>query len=288
MLYLYFLIILSGIVMAVSSLIEKRVLKSEHATAYTATFSIVTAIMALIFIPFTNFRISLVDLGLVYAVSFFSTVTYILTARVYKHGNISIASPLFSSVPQLLIVVFAFILLGERLSAIQYVSIVIIVAAVYMMMFRSGSKQSGFTNKKYIYYLVLDMVLMAVAGILMKYTLYTVQPFTYLVLAEFFIAANMTVYMSIRYGGVHEIGQNLSRYKAPIIAISALTIAYRAMYYFALAGTYVSLASPLRNGADVLITVVGGGLLFGESSMKRKLALSVVMLAAIYFLVVGY
>ena len=285
MLYLYFLIILSGIVMAVSSLIEKRVLKSEHATAYTATFSIVTAIMALIFIPFTNFRISLVDLGLVYAVSFFSTVTYILTARVYKHGNISIASPLFSSVPQLLIVVFAFILLGERLSAIQYVSIVIIVAAVYMMMFRSGSKQSGFTNKKYIYYLVLDMVLMAVVGILMKYTLYTVQPFTYLVLAEFFIAANMTVYMSIRYGGVHEIGQNLSRYKAPIIAISALTIAYRAMYYFALAGTYVSLASPLRNGADVLITVVGGGLLFGESSMKRKLALSVVMLAAIYLLV---
>ncbi|MCL4388354.1 MAG: DMT family transporter [Candidatus Marsarchaeota archaeon] len=285
MLYLYYLIILSGIVMAVSSLIEKRILKSEHATAYTAAFSLVTAIMALVFIPFTNFRISLVDLGLVYAVSFFSTITYILTARVYKHGNISIASPLFSSVPQLLIVIFAFILLGERLSTIQYISIGIIVAAVYLMMFRSGSKQGGFTDKKYIYYLVLDMALMAVAGVLMKYTLYTVQPFTYLVLAEFFIAANMTVYMSIRYGGVREIGQNLSRYKVPILAISALTIAYRATYYFALAGTYVSLASPLRNGADVLITVVGGGLLFGESSMGKKLALSAVMLAAIYLLV---
>ncbi|MCL5122487.1 MAG: DMT family transporter [Candidatus Marsarchaeota archaeon] len=285
MLYLYFLIILSGVVMAVSSLIEKRVLKSEHATAYTASFSLVTAVMALVFIPFTNFKISLVDVGLIYAVSFFSTITYVLTARVYKHGNISIASPLFSSVPQLLIVIFAFILLGEQLTIIQYASIVIIVAAVYMMMFRSGSKRSGFADKKYIYYLILDMVLMAVAGILMKYTLYTVQPLTYLVLAEFFIAANMMVYISIRYGGVKEIAQNLSRYKIPIIAISALTVAYRATYYFALAGTFVSVASPLRNGADVLITVVGGGLLFGESAMKRKLALSVVMIVAIYFLV---
>ncbi len=285
MLYLYFLIILSGVVMAVSSLIEKRVLKSEHATAYTASFSLVTAVMALVFIPFTNFKISLVDVGLIYAVSFFSTITYVLTARVYKHGNISIASPLFSSVPQLLIVIFAFILLGEQLTIIQYASIAIIVAAVYMMMFRSGSKRSGFADKKYIYYLILDMVLMAVAGILMKYTLYTVQPLTYLVLAEFFIAANMMVYISIRYGGVKEIAQNLSRYKIPIIAISALTVAYRATYYFALAGTFVSVASPLRNGADVLITVVGGGLLFGESAMKRKLALSVVMIVAIYFLV---
>ena len=48
------------------------------------------------------------------------------------------------------------------------------------------------------------------------------------------------------------------------------------------------MAVTMENVADVLITVVGGGLLFGESSMKRKLALSVVMLAAIYFLVVGY
>ena len=130
-----------------------------------------------------------------------------------------------------------------------------------------------------------DVVLRAVAAILMKYTLYSVQPFTYLIIAEFMIAANMSVYISIRYGGPREIVRNVSKFWAPLFLISALTLLYRATYYFALESTYVSLASQLRNGADVLVAVAGGGFMFGEKSVKRKLVLSIIIIAAIYLLV---
>ena len=285
MLYVYLLILVSGVVMGLTSLVEKHALINEHATAYSASFSVITALMALIFLPFTDMRISIVDVGLIYLISLLSTLTYILTARVYKHGNISIASPLFSSVPQLLIVVLAFIFLSEKLTLIKYASIAVIVIAVYALVFRTNTGGKMVGRSKYTYTLAADVLLMAVAGILMKYTLYKVPPLTYLIIAGFFIAVNMSVYITIRYGGAREVLHNISVYWAPIVLISGLTLLYRAAYYFALAETYVSLASPLRNGADVLIAVIGGGMMFGEKTIKRKLILSAIILIAIYFLV---
>ncbi|MEM3841160.1 MAG: EamA family transporter [Candidatus Micrarchaeaceae archaeon] len=286
MLYLYLLILLSGAIMGFSSLVEKKALIEEHATAFSASFSIITALLSLIFLPFTSMKVSAIDLGLIYLVSLISTITYILTARVYKHSNISIASPLFSSVPQLLIVIFAFVFLSEKLTLVRYFSIAVIILSVYIIMFRTKSKKSAFKSLKYVYIMFVDLVLMAASAILMKYTLFSVPPFTYLIIAEFFIAANMLAYISIRYGGPKEVVNNISKFWAPIFLVSGLTIIYRATYYFALVNTFVSIASPLRNGVEVLIAVSGGGFMFGEKSIGIKLIFSAIIIIAIYFLVV--
>jgi drug/metabolite transporter (DMT)-like permease len=283
----YYLVLISAALMGFSSVLEKYMLKDEHASAYSASFSIIIALMALVFVPFADFDISIYAVALVFLISVVSTVSYILTARVYKHGNISVSSPILSSLPQLLIVVFAFMFLSERLSFVQYMSIAVMIIAAYLLLFKANSrKRAAFDKKKYVYELAVVIALMAIGGVLLKYLLFYITPYTYIVLVEAFMALDMTVYMQLRYGGVKEIAHNMRIYRKPLLAIAVITMAYRITYYVAVSTTYVSLASPLRNTLSVVITVLLGGMLFREGNIARKLALAAVMLAAVYFLIV--
>ncbi len=283
----YYLVLISAALMGFSSVLEKYMLKDEHASAYSASFSIITALMALVFVPFADFNISLYAVALVFLISVVSTVSYILTARVYKHGNISVSSPILSSLPQLLIVVFAFMFLSERLSFVQYMSIAVMIIAAYLLLFKANSrKRAAFDKKKYVYELVVVIALMAIGGVLLKYLLFYITPYTYIVLVEAFMALDMTVYMQLRYGGVKEIAHNMRIYRKPLLAIAVITMTYRITYYVAVSTTYVSLASPLRNTLSVVVTVLLGGMLFKEGNIARKLALAAVMLTAVYFLIV--
>lgn len=283
----YYLVLISAALMGFSSVLEKYMLKDEHASAYSASFSIIIALMALVFVPLADFNISPYAVALVFLISVVSTISYILTARVYKHGNISVSSPILSSLPQLLIVVFAFMFLSERLSFVQYMSIAVMIIAAYLLLFKANSrKKAAFEGKKYVYELVVVIALMAIGGVLLKYLLFYMNPYTYMVLVEAFMALDMTVYMQLHYGGVKEIAHNMRKYRKPLLAIAVITMAYRITYYVAVSTTYVSLASPLRNTLSVVITVFLGGMLFKEGNIARKLALAAVMLAAVYFLIV--
>ncbi len=283
----YYLVLISAALMGFSSVLEKYMLKDEHASAYSASFSIIIALMALVFVPFADFNISPYAVALVFLISVVSTISYILTARVYKHGNISVSSPILSSLPQLLIVVFAFMFLSERLSFVQYMSIAVMIIAAYLLLFKANSrKKAAFEGKKYVYELVVVIALMAIGGVLLKYLLFYMNPYTYMVLVEAFMALDMIVYMQLHYGGVKEIAHNMRKYRKPLLAIAVITMAYRITYYVAVSTTYVSLASPLRNTLSVVITVLLGGMLFKEGNIARKLALAAVMLAAVYFLIV--
>ncbi|MGC8537692.1 MAG: EamA family transporter [Candidatus Micrarchaeia archaeon] len=283
----YYLVLVSAALMGFSSVLEKYMLKDEHASAYSASFSIIIALMALVFVPFANFNISLYAVALVFLISVISTISYILTARVYKHGDISVSSPILSSLPQLFVVVFAFMFLSERLSFVQYMSIAVMIVAAYLLLFKANSKRrSAFEGRKYIYELAIVVVLMAIGGVLLKYLLFYITPYTYIVLVEAFMALNMAVYMQLHYGGVKEIAHNMRKYRKPLLVIAIITMAYRITYYVAVSTAYVSLASPLRNTLTVVIAVLGGGLLFKEGNIVRKLALAAVMLAAVYFLIV--
>ena len=282
----YYFVLISAALMGFSSVLEKYLLKEEHASAYSASFSIIIALMALVFVPFADFNISLYAMALVFLISVTSTISYILTARVYKHGNISVSSPILSSLPQLLIVVFAFMFLSERLSFVQYMSIAVMIIAAYLLLFKANSrKRTAFDGKRYIYELVMVVALMAIGGVLLKYLLFYMTPYTYIVLVEAFIALDMTVYMQLRYGGVKEIAHNMRKHWMPLLAIAVIAMAYRITYYLAVSTTYVSLTSPLRNTLSVVITVLAGGLLFKEGNIARKLALAAVMVTAVYFLI---
>lgn len=282
----YYLVFIAAVLYAISTLIEKSTLAVEHASAYCASFCMIAAFFSLLLLPFANFNISVYAIGLIFIAASVNVVIYLLTARVYKHSNVTVSSPVLSSVPQFFVVIFALVFLGEQLDPIKYISIAVMLIAVYFMMFKTSPKRkSPFERNIYIYFLLGTAMLTAIFNILLKYVLVSVSSVTYLILLQCIMAIEMMIYMQLHYGGVKEVVKNTRKFSLPIVAAAAFTTAYRLFYYSAVSSTFIALASPLLNTFTAILIVLVGVIVFKEGSMKKKLLLSAIMLIAVFFLV---
>lgn len=283
-----YLIIVSALTIGIAAIIEKQTLKREYATAYSTAFAFLIAILSVVFIPFAKFNLSALSVILIYIFSLISTITYLVTARILRHSSISASSPILSVLPTVFIVIMAFFLLGEKLTLLQYVSIVVLVAASYATFFilpQNGKKLEKKERNKYLYILVITSVLMGISSIINKYALNTVDPFTFIIVAELFIAANFIILITVRYKGVKEMLASLRHHKVPIAAIAILTTVSRITYYIALSTSAVALAQPLNNAVYIVITVLAGCIIFNEGSIRRKLMLSAIILIFAFLLI---
>jgi len=283
-----YLILISAITVGIAAVIEKQTLKKEYATAYSTAFAFLIAILSIVFIPFAKFDLSALSVMLIYAFSLLSTITYLVTARILRHSSISASSPILSVLPTVFIVIMAFFLLGETLTILQYVSIFVLIVASYAIFFilpQNGKKLGKKERNKYLYILVITSVLMGISSIINKYALNSVNPFTFIILAEFFIAVNFIIIITIRYKGVSEMLASLEHHKLPIAAIAILTTISRITYYIALSTSAVALAQPLLNAIYIVITVSAGIIVFSEGSIGKKLLLCVIILIFAFILV---
>ncbi|MDE1868627.1 MAG: DMT family transporter [Candidatus Micrarchaeota archaeon] len=288
MLAWYYITIIAAVLMGAATIIEKYALKREHATAYTAAFTVLSAVAALPLIPFSNLNLPLSAWGLVYLISVLATIGYLLMAKVYRHGNISIASAITSSVPSLFVVLMGFAFLGEVLSPEQYMSIMVLVFAGYIFLarFNNGQADAKGHGIKFIDKLLGASFVIALGYILVKYLFNGgISPITYVLLSQLFVALNMLVYMVLKFGGLKEISSHIKANSKPLAAIAILTVAYRVPLYSSISLIQTSLAVPLLNGVFIIVTVMVGGLLFREGNIWKKILISAVLLAASYFLI---
>lgn len=149
----FFLVIVSSILMGLATLVEKTSLKIEHATQFSAALTPLVTLLSLVFIPWANFQLTAQQWIIMILLNVFNAYTFLLSMRIFKHGELSIASPLFSSLPTLLTVLFAFFFLGEVLSIWQYAIIVGMIITTYFLLFAKGRHAGviGFDGKKYLY-----------------------------------------------------------------------------------------------------------------------------------------
>jgi drug/metabolite transporter (DMT)-like permease len=285
----YYLILGSSLLVGIASIVEKYALKKQFATAYSTSFSFIIALISIIFLPFAKFNLTALSLVLIYIFSLIATFTYLIAARVLRHSQVSASSPMLRVLPSAFVVLLAIPILSENLTPLQYLSVAVIIIASYLMFFgRPGTMElfKGKEKKKYIYLLVGNAILIAIGSIINKYVLYTVDPYTFLILTEVFIAINFIIIISVRYNGVKEMFTEVKNYKYPILAIAILTTASRIMYYLALLVTPITTAQPLSNVVSVIVIVLVGGIIFKEGSIKKKLALSVIIMAAAVLLII--
>lgn len=288
MLQWYYLVIIAAVASGAAAIIEKQTLKKEFATAYSTSFAFLIAIISIIFLPFAKFNLTALTLGLIYVFSLIATITYLVTARILRHSAISTSSPTISVLPTAFVVLLAFAFLGEKLSIIQYISIGVIVLTAYAMFFKlpQGKKAlKGLEKRKYLYVLFINALFLAVASIISKYVLYTVDPFTFLILTELFIAINFIIVITFRYKGVKEMMASLRHHKVPVAAIAVLTTVSRIAYYIALSSSKVSLVQPLNNAIYVIIAVFVGGVIFSEGRLKEKAILTLIMVICVFILI---
>lgn len=281
----YYLVLISSVLMGVENVISKNSLKQEYATEFSAALTLLVALLSLIFIPFASFGLTMWQLLVLIIWSALNAYTFLLSARVFRHGELSVASPAFSSLPSLFTVLLAFFFLSEHLEAIQYAGIAGILAASYLLFFWVPKKsRPAFENKKYPYMILWYSFLFAITIVINKYVLYAMNPFTFLILSSIFMSIFFAIFISVKYTGITEIIKAVKKYPVPLVSNAILTLGYRITYYIALVVVPVSLAQPLRNVVYVIITVFLGCLIFREEGLERKLALSLVILFFAYLL----
>jgi len=284
----YYLVIISAVLMALATIVEKRALKVEHATQFSAAFSLIIALVSLIFIPLANFTISPFQWLLLIVGSLISAATYLIQARVFKHGSLSIATPASGALPIVFVAFLAYIFLGERLDLVQYLSLAGIVAGTYLILFRKMSKDGhDFDGNKYRYMIILNGILSAAGFVIGKYQLLSVDVLAYLVITQILIAIEFVIYISLKYNGLKEIENTIRTYRSPLIMTVALTLGYRIAFFYALSSplALISAASPLRNAVFVIITVLAGGMMFKEEGLLKKIAISIALLIFSFILI---
>ncbi|MDE1828421.1 MAG: EamA family transporter [Candidatus Micrarchaeota archaeon] len=286
----YYLVLISSVLMAAATILEKRTLKSEHATQYSAAFSWIIAIVSLVFLPLANIsQISPLQWLLLVVGSVLTSASYLISARVFKHGSLSVATPVSSSLPLFFIVLFAYTYLSERLSLIQYGAIAGLIVATYILLFNrpKSGKKKDFESTKYKYFLVISAILTAVTTIIGRYQLLDIGVFSFLVIMQILMAFEFAIFITLKYNGIREIAQTAITYRYTLIAIVLLTIAYRLTYYnvLSLPLVSVSIASTVRNSLFVVITVFFAGSMFKEQGIKRKMLLGIIMVLLSYVLI---
>jgi transporter family protein len=291
----YYLILISSVCMGVAAVIEKNSLKQEHATAFSASVTPLIALLSLVFlplVPIADFRLTMWQLLLLFITSALNAYTFLLSMRVFKHGEISTTSPPLSSLPIVLVVILAFLFLGERLSGLQYVSIAGIVIVTYFLLFRTAKrkmKKQAFDRAKYNRMILINVSITAAVNILTKYLLdipNQVNPYVFLILSGMFMSVCFAIFISVRYKGIKEIIDTVRRYRVTLGINALLSLGNRVTYYLALVLAPVSLAQPLLNTFYLMITIIIGGFIFHEEDLKRKIVLGAVMLFFVYLLTI--
>ncbi len=282
----YGLVLISSVLMGLATIIEKTSLKVEHATAFSSALNPIVAILSLVFIPWASFQITFVQLLILIFLSVINAYSFLLAARVFKHGELSIASPTFSTLPTLFTVLLGLLFLGELLTLFQYFMILGIVFTTYFLLFRKPKtrQRPSFDDNKYKHMLVFYAFVSAVGNIIGKYLLVSMNPYTFLILSGIFMSIVFALLISIRYGGIAEIVESIKKYKVPLAANAVLTLGYRVTFFVALATAPISLAQPLRNTLYVIITVAFAGMFFKEKDIPKRLLLSFVLLIFVYLL----
>ncbi len=285
MLTWYYFVIIGAVFNAFALVIEKLLLKTEHALAFSASYALMLAILSLVFIPFANFSLTLYQWGVLFIYSVTLALAYWMAARLFRHGSISSGAPLYNILPTVVTVVLAFIFLGETLSASRYGLIAIIVLTAFIILTLSNRHRDTKFVGHYNRVVILVALVVGINSAILKYALDNVNIYAFITVTSIMTAIILWAVGRERATNKFNEFNEVKKLLAPLAAMAFLVTVYRLLLYNAVPSAPISLVIPLNSTMAVLLNVLSGGVFFGESHIRRKLLLSAVMLIAAYFLI---
>lgn len=224
-----------------------------------------------------------------YIGSVLATIAFLHVAKALRHMEISLASPLLSFEPAVLLIL-AFVILGERISLLQTTGVLILIACAYVLEtpkhldLRKPFKV--FIKSKYIHYIFIALFLYGFSSIIDKFVLNFITPLTYILIIHFFISINFFVLITLFHDGVKGMKHGIRSAGKMIFMASLFTVAYRLLQMQAVSMTYVTLVIPIKKLSILFSTIIGGEL-FHEKRLALRVAVAAVMIFASYLIIAG-
>ena len=282
----YILIIISAILISFSEIIKKKILRYEHSTEFSTTYSLVITLLMVPFISYLDLNLPRFIIALLFVKSILLLVSSLLFMKAMRHNELSQIIPLKNLSP-IFLVILAFFLLNEHITTTKTLGVIIIMVSGYLLEKETLKKENVFKNKYFIYVL-LSMIFVSFAAVIDKFII----KFTNIYTAIFIPFLLMSIYLLIiqftLYNGFKDIIHSLKFGKYWIL-ISAITILLSDYTYFssvAIQGTLISLIIPLRRVSTLFSTILGGAL-YHEKFFVDRVAVCIFMLMGVYLLVIA-
>ncbi len=282
---------LTAIFLALSNVVNKKVLFKEHALEFSTVFSLFNAALTaplLLNADFSSLNWGLV--GMIYAVSLLAGVARLLLTKSTRHLPISEASP-FTVFSPAVSSLLAFLLIGESLETRQVLGIALLLTGIYFLESdKPLREQLNVLRGKYVKLIFAALLLYGFSSVLDRKLLGSaeigglgVPVVTYIPLVHFFIAFNYLALSSLLYDGLRDVKRGLRKAGWWIFLSSVLIITSRTSMAKSLTFPAAKLGLVLSiKSTQALFTTLLGGSLFKEEGLFRKTVACAVMLAGVF------
>ncbi|MFT4326435.1 MAG: EamA family transporter [Candidatus Woesearchaeota archaeon] len=283
-----FLVLASAFFLAFRTILTKKISTNHSALPVLFYISLLSTLSIVFFHTNMFFSFPLHLYGLIIIKAFVISIAWISIFEVLKHVDVSIVAPLKNMSP-LFLLVLSMLFLGERVSAINYAGIFLVVFSSYaleLQSFRNFLEPLRFFKSRYFILIIISLIGNSISAVLDKVLLQTLDYLTVMFIFYLSISCWFLFFLCIR----KEISSlsifRQSHTRILIIALTFFALVSDFFYFMAVAipGTFIILIMPLRR-LDSLISTILGGRIFKESHLVYKSIVCLLLILASVLLV---
>ncbi|MCD6229595.1 MAG: EamA family transporter [Candidatus Diapherotrites archaeon] len=286
----------SAVLGSAAIIIEKKILKNAHALQFSLSLAITNVFVSIPLLLFVDLSsIPMQAWVFMFSASVFGSFAFLFITKAMRHLEISIVSPMTNINPMVLSL-FAFTFLGERITSTQISGIVLIATGAYLLEW--AKYHSSFiapiqelVKSKYSPLILISAILYGFSSLMDRQVLnvdgLAVSPFAYIFIVQAFISFNFAAMTLAKHrNSLKEIKTAFSSQWKLFLLTAILVTGYRLMQAMAVAIVFVSLVIPIKR-LSVLFTTIIGGEIFHEKNIFHKAVACIVMLLGSYLILAG-
>lgn len=277
----------SAIFSASAAIFEKKALQKTSALNFSFLLSAFTLIFSIPLLFFVNFnKIEIDGILVLYGKSILGAVAFLLVMSGLRKLEISSSLPLLVLTPGV-VAIFAFILLGESLTTIEVLGMVLLLAGTYILQLKVGASflepfKIAKQNKAYLY-IVGAIILFTVTTLLDKTLLktYKLQPEAFIPIQQFFFTINFGILFLFRKNRNETLKISLKSTWKIILLVAVFAFIYRYSHIWAIKLGSVALVLSIKRTSVFFATVIGGKYFKEQNVLKKSIATAIMIIGAI-------
>jgi drug/metabolite transporter (DMT)-like permease len=282
--------LISALLSAFAAITQKKVLYKLGALEFSFILSIVNLIFSIPFFFFIDYEtINTLNLSILFAKSIIGVAAFLCVMIALKNLEISNALPLLALTPGF-VAVFAFLLLGESLKAIEVIGLIFLIAGTFILESKNLKEfvfpKNVLIKLKYHRFIIIALFLFTASSILDKLLLIKLN------LSPISLTAFQHIYFAVIFSTVYLIFKTKEASPVSvqkdnlgwIALISVLTIGYRYTQIVAVSLASVALVLAIKRTSVFWATVIGGKLFNDKDLLKRSIAAILILIGAILIL----
>ena len=281
----------SAILSAIAAISQKKILFTMNALRFSFYVSIFGIVFSIPFFFYINYQnLSTVNLFILLIKSVLGALAFLCVMLSIKNLEISKALPLMALTPGF-VAVFAFILIGERLTVFELSGLILLLAGTYILETKPIQTlfepfQVFFKSKEYRY-VIAALLLFTATSILDKLLLnkYNLPPVEFMAFQEFFFAVIFGIIYFYRRKDRLAIVKSLDKnIIILIIIVAVLTIGYRYTQILSTKIAPVSLVLAVKRTSVFFAAIIGGKLFEEKNLFKKSIAAAIIVAGSLLLL----